>query len=179
MNPIYNSKFAKILSTIIIFLGYNYTMFSSEDKQSDPKLEIWGAITNGFQLSLQLGKHEYRLGDPIIATIFLKNVRKTPATLAAFGPTTDIKISVTYGDGKPVPRTRYGIEVDKSQEITASTPIVIESGKQFGYKIEVHTIFDMTAEGDYLITAKRQVPKESGKGVAEVMSNAVKVKIVP
>lgn len=57
----------------------NAAQKSPESRPADEDPEgSWGRVQNGFQLSIRTDKRSYAVGEPIKATILLRNVTNTP-----------------------------------------------------------------------------------------------------
>src|SRR5215472_4660471 len=60
----------------------------SRPAKEDPEGN-WGAVNEGFQLSIRLSKSTFTNGEPVVATIILRNVHDKPLTYYVFYPFDD------------------------------------------------------------------------------------------
>ena len=147
----------------------------------------WGVPAHGFQLGIRFSKASFSAGEPIEATILLRNVA---ATNLPSGFSTAGGLNGAFYDG-------YGIVVTTGTNVVPSlvnritdpwSP-ALGTGSAISFEIspgEVreHTIrldkeFSLKPEMTYTVTATRGVRRLKGTGTAEIKTGKATLKIVP
>ncbi len=139
--------------------------------------EIWGAISNGLQMSLRLEKGEYLVSQDFTGTARIRNTTHEIIHLAEYYPDADFEVIATTTDGKSVPLTEYGKRLLEPPEILGVRTAEIPAGGQIERTVSVGKRFRFEAGQTYFIRMKRkfQLPQERGFG--EVVSNVVTIRI--
>jgi len=141
---------------------------------------IGGKEVEGLQLSLQVKKTDFQSGEPILATVQIKNNRKVTASVSEREKERDFVIVVTDINRNPVPRTDYGSNLlEELRQVLRNIARSINPGESLIYEIEVSQQFQVGAPGEYFITVSRDILKESGDGVFKLVSNTIKVRVLP
>lgn len=151
---------------------------------------VWGAETNGLQLSMSLNKTNYSVGEPVWAKMIIRNsglkVKRVQETLQI----SDFKFTILDASGNPVPLTPYGKEWESRPLISHwNTERELKLGDQLKNEHRLDQIWDMSQPGKYRITAIRPVSLDNWmelktKGVplkerfAYVTSNTVEMEVV-
>jgi hypothetical protein len=110
----------------------------------------WGTVTNGFQLSIRFDKQVYAVGEPVVATVLLRNTTST--TLRYFWISSELDSPVdfvlTSGAGAIIPPFRNRTEAFNSgnRELAPYT--------QHKYVSRLNTRFDLSANGKYTVCAR-------------------------
>ncbi len=139
----------------------------------------WGEEVEGFSLSLRMPKQEYVSSEPITCVISLRNNspgERKVFTSSLFGT---YRLSVLLADGTPAPMTLRGKRSAASaRESSWSSRLVEPGGALFVAYDRVNALFDMTLSGDYKVSVSTKIPKAQASGYAQVVSNAVLVRVV-
>lgn len=137
----------------------------------------WGSVAEGFQLSIQLERELVRLPEPVIVSVTLKNISKETLSVLGSSSRQDYEIIVKDNQGVSIPLTKYGKILRDSAEEFQLVTLKVKSQEEIQVKLVINRICDITTSGTYFITVKRNVFRRNGKGMAEVISNTIKVKI--
>jgi len=113
----------------------------------------WGQTTNGFQVSLRFEKEKYTNGEPVLATMLMRNVTGKPETY--FRP---IYIVATK-DGKVLRRK----DDTGLIEITMLPEISLFPQTQHRYQETLNQIYDLTPSGEYTFQAVCNHPKANSQ----------------
>jgi len=130
----------------------------------------WGLITNGFQISLQLGESKFAVGEPIVATMLLRNTTTHALKyrcIAFMGIDGPIDFVVTTDSGSAVPSTAI------KDAITFNGDLTLASHTQHKYRERLDKRFDLT-NGIYNVSARYTV---LGTNRFEIESAQVRIKI--
>lgn len=140
---------------------------SLESRPSDDYLQgNWGQATNGFQLSLRFGKSIFTNGEPIMATILMRNITDTPQTY--YRP---IKIIVEK-DGKVLRRkNESGLLESHAPPMKTLFPQT-----QDKYIRNIQRIYTLSSDGKYLVQAVSGRPSVSSKSVSITITNGFQPK---
>ena len=141
-----------------------------------PDERAWGIPLNGQALSITTDKKTYAPLEPIILTIFFKNVGQKPVRVTednAF--LNDYDIKVRQPDNDVCPWTAYG---RRKHEVmtTATRGFNLEPGGERICILPLNRLFDMTRDAVYTIMVGRNVILANG-GVFMAVSNRLEVKV--
>jgi len=153
----------------------------SRPAEDDPEGH-WGTASEGFRLSIRFEKATFTNGEPIFASILLRNVSDRPLTywVSTLGRETEVLVAK---DQWPLPRKdslKPGatfaerlshLNIGSSWDCT--TPV----GTQRKFTIELNKVFDLTTNGEYVAQARRCVPKLGSSGEAELVSGEATFRI--
>ncbi|MGH7989516.1 MAG: hypothetical protein ACREDS_04880 [Limisphaerales bacterium] len=129
---------------------------ASEDPEGN-----WGQATNGFQLSLRFEKQSFTNGEPVIATMLMRNV--TDKSQIYFRPT---HVAATK-DGKPLKRK----DETGFMQITVSPETKLFPQTQNKYQENLNQIFDLSESGEYIFEAVCRHPKVASQKVKIEIKN--------
>ncbi|HZQ47592.1 MAG TPA: hypothetical protein VFC07_11300 [Verrucomicrobiae bacterium] len=142
----------------------------------------WGPVVEGFQLSVRFEKESYKIGEPVTATVLIRDAVQKRVFYRDFefdprGVRTDsplCNLSVLDEQQKRVPRLQK-----EPQDVADGPhrPRVLNPGTQHKYEIKLDGRFNLTQPGKYFISAKRQVHKLSGDGYSEITSGVATIKL--
>jgi hypothetical protein len=145
----------------------------------------WGPITEGFQLSVAADKETYRLGNPVVMSVLVRNVSGRPLGFTQSDPQIDYDVECVGSDGKIAPLTTYG------QRFHGSESVIIHAGgvrlkpaESFEHVLPLDKLYDVSRVGMYNVTVTRKVPKENAPKTngppqfAEIKSNTIRVTLL-
>jgi hypothetical protein len=145
---------------------------------SDPRGN-WGFATEGFQLSIRFPQAEVRLGQPVTATLLLRNTTESELGYLAFlGTGTDWplgELAASDAQYRAVPRTRN--PQDKRSLDGSGRWFTLPARTQRKYTVRVDGVFQLARTGDYTVWAMARVPTLDGTGHAEVQSGNALIRI--
>jgi hypothetical protein len=111
----------------------------------------WGAATNGFQLSMRFDKRLFTNGEPIVATLLLRNITNVPVKF--------MRLSMLH---QPSPINIWAFR-DKQQlqgkgdnsklEVVSGTQITIYPQTQRKYTVKLNDYYDLTGVGEFVFQA--------------------------
>lgn len=146
----------------------------SRPAEDDPEGH-WGAISEGFQLSIRFEKETFTNGEPVIVSVLLRNVSDRPLTYWVSTLGRETEVVVAKGQ-QPLPRKdqpKAGAtfaerlsHLDVGSAWDCSSPV----GTQRKFMVELNKIFDLTTNGQYIAHAERRVPKLDLTGEVKVAS---------
>lgn len=178
MRIIISGKLIMAIATIaVLLIGVNMNLYAEGPKEAKPVLNRWGRVSEGFQLSARLEKELVGPCEPVILVVVMRNASKGILSLAESSPERDYKFVVKDDQGASIPLTRYGKRLMDSTEEFRLVTLKMKSQEEIRSEILINRIYDMTLSSTYSIIVKRNVFRQDGKGLAEVISNVVKVKI--
>ena len=111
----------------------------------------WGGATNGFQLSLRFPKLTFTNGEPIVATLLLRNVTNSPVKfLRAVVTYQPSPINVlAYKNGKPCATKGAGHKM----EVISGGEITVYPQTQRRFKVKLNDYYDFTGGGEFVFQA--------------------------
>ena len=131
----------------------------------------WGNAQGGFQLSIRFEKQTYVYGEPIIATILVRNVTNQVLTyniINVAGQDSPIGIIVTDSKGKLVPQKSDEINIISSHEIK------LFPGTQHKYQEQFDTMFNLQTNNIIVVSAAFKI---ACPHCIEIQSAKVPIKI--
>lgn len=178
----------KALSIYLFIVGMTTTVFCSswinreraetDFNQIKPSSNAWGPVSEGIQISLQPNKEIVRRKEPVLIKVFLKNTTKMPITIAESTPEKDYNFSVTDDKGKSLPLTAYGENLSKNAEEYKRTLLVIKPGQVVEKTVAIDKLYDLSNSNTFYVSAKRAVFKLATKGMAQAISNTIKLQVI-
>ena len=141
----------------------------------------WGFSSEGFQLSLRFEKPVFLTGEPIIATLIVRNVSGgARADSIALPDRTDFVVT----NEKDEPLKRIDIfrpnPTEKEERLRATFKgfsLQLEADEQWKYKMVLTDIFDLRRPGTYYVRAMRRIWKPD-KTAGEILSGTASIKII-
>jgi hypothetical protein len=118
----------------------------------------WGDAVEGFQIALELDKSEVPEGEPILATVFIRNVSEKPLSYFVSIPERNSRIVVTDQTGQELAQKRTA-KTAFSDRIIASKNYTTQPGHQRQYTIRLDQLFDFKSSETYSVRVHRVVPK--------------------
>lgn len=143
----------------------------SRPADADPEGH-WGDIAGGFQLSARFEKQTFRLGEPVVATVIIRNVAEQighyrdwvglheDAGVCQFEILDEQKKIVTRTD------PRAPADITDGPHI----PRALKPGSQCRYEVKLSEKFKLDRPGTYIVRAHRWVHKLQGDGYVEIKS---------
>jgi len=131
----------------------------------------WGPLASGLQLGIRLSTNTFVSGQPIRATVILRNTSTNSIVLPTFGPWS---IDLNALDGghqalKAANRSKW-----YTYSGTANLPLTPK--RQLSYVFDLNDIFDLRTPGKYYLSAKRL--KEWWGVLPEVQSGTAQISVV-
>jgi hypothetical protein len=132
----------------------------------------WGAISSDLQLSIRFSTNIFMVGDPIEATVILRNTSTNAVILPTSGPWTMDFSAMTQRKGtlKPADRSKW-------YRYSGPANLPLRSRRQISYRFKLNDIFDLQAPGKYRLSAKRL--KDKWGELPEIESGTAEITIVP
>jgi hypothetical protein len=112
----------------------------------------WGKVTDGFQLSLRFGKYEFTNGEPVTATILMRNVSGKPLTYpiqSVIGQPSPIYVSV-WKDERQLRLKRD----DPVTIVRFASNVTLQPRTQHKYRLQLDKFYDLRANGPYSVRAE-------------------------
>jgi len=132
----------------------------------------WGAVICGFQMGLRFSTNTFVLGEPIEATVIIRNT--TTNSLTLFAPQAEsLQILVTNGSKDVLP------ESPKKLMISGPASLRFPERRQLRYSLAMDKKVIFPAPGTYHIKVKRLVQADTGNGNVELSSTAARLVLLP
>ena len=138
----------------------------------------WGFPTTGLQLGIYFEKDAYVAGEPITATLVLKNISTTTVEVAWGSPVESfVKLIATTASGKVI----ADMDAELAKRFSRGgglTGYAIDPGFQHRVEMRVDEFFDLHVPDTYYVTAvERRVPVADGS-YAEVRSGNAMFRLI-
>ena len=137
------------------------TLPESRPADQDPE-DNWGIVTNGLQLALQLKSTAYTNGEPVRATMFMRNVTNEPIV---YWRPTGVEM---FKDGKSLGRksAHFGPDGIALGDWASGHPeITLFQRTQHRFVISLNDYYDLSEPGDYVVRAVCHHPEVASKEV--------------
>lgn len=131
----------------------------------------WGTVTAGVQISIRLSTNVFALGQPIEATVTLRNVTTNSMALRSAGPWT-IDFSGFNESKQALAVTNRALWYIYSGSANVGLP----ARRQITYQFKLNDILDLREPGRYYLAAKRV--KDKWPGLPEVQSGTAEITVV-
>ncbi len=153
----------------------------SRPSEADPEGN-WGEVTEGFQLSIRLEKEVFTNGEPVNATVILRNVSGRPLKYEVmYGADDGIKLNLLKGESRvAVTNNPTGTNfLDRLRTIRSGSMGIYTSppGTQRKFTKRIDQGFDLTSTGGYVVTAKRTVPSTNAAAFKNAVSGSARFRI--
>jgi hypothetical protein len=142
----------------------------------------WGTNTEGFQVSLRLSKGTFSNGEPIVATIILRNVSNRELRYGEpYGYDYETSAVLTRGEDRipsndePKPGMTFAERlrfVHKGSYATLPSP----AGTQRKFTVDLTKLFPIT-NGQYTVVGRRTVPIQDGVASTNAVSGPAKFEV--
>lgn len=140
----------------------------------------WGDVVEGFQLSMRFAKESFRVGEPIAATVIIRNAAGRNVYYRDFiGMREDSPVcqfDVLDEQQQPVPRR----DPKAPDDITDGPHVQrgLSPGTQCRYEVKMEARFQLDRAGKYSIRARRWVHKLNGDGYSQLQSSLASITIL-
>ena len=140
----------------------------------------WGETQEGFQLSVRFEKENFRAGEPIVATVLIRNATNKNVYYRDFvGLREDSPVcqfDVLDEQQKPVLR----LTANAPDDITDGPHITraLKPGTQCRYDVKLDARFNLNQPGTFSIRARRWVHKLQGDGYVQLKSEPAPITIL-
>lgn len=152
------------------------TVGNVSDDASKVKTE-WGMVTGGVRLSVSSESTNVKVGNQVYVTVKIHNATQHALVLWETYPDGDYALAVNTADGRCVPKTSYQRLIEENEgESLRRTKRVLDAGQVHSNRLDVSRRYNMTAAGQYEISASRRIVTASG-GWTNVVSNVAVVDI--
>lgn len=127
-----------------------------QSPQKNPEHQNYGEPTFGLQLSIDFTKPTFLLGEAVIATVTLKNVGdQNSSPIQSLWFEYDYRLFITRNQGQAV-----SLLPQKGTPVFGSArPFTIPKGSEAKFNVQLDSLYDFTAAGEYLVTIARGVPE--------------------
>ena len=146
----------------------------SRPAEDDPEGH-WGTVSEGFQLSIRFEKATFTNGEPVVASIILRNVSERPLTYWVTTLGRETEVALARGQQR-IPRkdelksnatfAERLSHLDVGSAWDCTSPV----GTQRKFRVELDKIFDLTTNGQYIAQATRSVLKLDLTGEVKLTS---------
>lgn len=167
---------------VIVFLSFATALHADEAATSEPLIvtklpEKSGPVTDGCQFSLSSSKVTYRYDQSVPLRFEIKNVNVESVGMSRDHLFDMYRFDVRLPDGEPAPLTLYGKLLNQRPFFGSSVFINLDRGMTDTHELSaINRIYDMTLEGEYMITVYRKNFSVNGTVMkTEVASNELKV----
>jgi hypothetical protein len=142
----------------------------------------WGAPSQGYQLSIRLEKGTFTNGEPVIASVLLRNVSDRPLMywVSTLGRETEVVVAKGQerlsGKDEVKPGATFAerlAHLDVGSSWDCTSPV----GSQRRLVLELDKLFDLTTNGQYTAQARRRVPTLDKKSEVWVVSGKTTFRI--
>ena len=139
----------------------------------------WGAVTAGFRHSIRLSKESFTNGEPVIATIILRNVSDRVRTyLVQDRRDLDDMVVLTDGQKRVPHRYEPGPNASFPEKVQAARRgsdwhCELPKGTQRKFVVNLNDVYDLSKGGQYTVSATRMVRDESRLALTNVVSGKV------
>ena len=140
-----------------------------KESQEKPTKEViskkeWGPELNGCQMKIKVDNEKFNPCTPIVISVYIKNVGKTPLPFILRNSYLDTTFEVKDEKGNTVPETSFGKWILNAEDPGGLSGCDLDNGEEIDITFLINRLYDMTKEGTYLITARFKVPKRDDKG---------------
>jgi hypothetical protein len=131
----------------------------------------WGWASEGMQMSLRFSKNVVSSGEPVIATILIRNVSDKPGYYSLWGTSVEKDFNLTVvgesGAGLASLRAQSDLSIDPGKSgfkqrlsniVNNSKAIPLPPGSQNSHLIRLDELFDLRNPGKYYVTASHSIP---------------------
>lgn len=155
----------------------------SRPAKEDPESN-WGAVLDGFQLSVRLEKSLFTNGEPVQALVILRNVsdRTLEFQISTYGDP-DLDMILTKGADvlkrlDQTPGTNF-VDTVRRIHVGSFTSASCLPGTQRKFTIDLNKIYGPITNGIYEVQARKLIPKMNEHAKAEVTSGKATFRIEP
>lgn len=146
----------------------------------------WGPVTEGFQMSIRLKKSRFTNGEPIRATILLRNVSdQTLGYFASIPKGNELQLLASrngqklYRNNEPRPGATFPERLKQVKNGIEWTP-TLEPGTQRESLEELTNAFDLSKNGEYTVQADQEIKTIAATSITNkaVLTDAIAKKTV-
>lgn len=137
-----------------------------------------GEPSEGFNLSARIENKQFKLGEPIVLNLTIRNITKQVLYLTETNPYSDYQLIVKSERGERVRLTEFGQRSSNNKEDFRVIGVKVKPGEERHDSIEATRLYNMTVPGTYTMIARRVIRSRKGRESAEVVSNVVNVLVV-
>jgi hypothetical protein len=169
--------FALLIAVLLTVKSVLAQSKSHNSKVSEKKIEECGDKVGNFVLCIETEKSEYKLNEPIVLQVSLKNIsdRKVQVIRSSRGYSLD----VTNADGKFVPYLRNSHSFITRNWISGRNIVEVEPTKKIYKSIVLTDMYNVKNVGSYSITAKQRILQNAPNKIdVEIKSNKIDIRII-
>ena len=145
----------------------------------------WGEPSSGMQMSIRLDKSSYKVGEPVNATIIVRNLDQKPREYRVFYPDERGFGLNLFAQGRPAP-VLSKIDARATNEFgkVARLPITkvghfwLSPATQQKHEVRLDRIYDLALPGSYQIMASREIDDPDTGGKSLISTKAASFEIV-
>ena len=165
-----------------------YSLSAEDDPNGN-----WGWASEGMQMSLRFSKNVVSSGEPVVATILIRNVSDKPGYYSLWGTSVEKDFSLTVvgesGAGLASLRAQSELSIDPGKSgfkqrlsniVNSPKSVPLLPRAQNSHLIRLDELFDLRNPGKYYVTASHSIPTldrvgwgmtASGTAILEVQAN--------
>ena len=146
----------------------------------------WGEASAGMRMSIRLDKSSYKIGEPVDAAIFMRNLGQEPREYRVIYPDERGFGLSLFAQGRAAPvlskiDSRATNEFGKVSRlpITKVGHFWLSPATQQKHEVRLDRIYDLTRPGSYLISASREIDDPETGGKSLISTKFAAFEIVP
>jgi len=151
----------------------------------------WGPVTATVQVSLQVSNHVCAIGEPVTATVVMRNATERSVGYPMQFPVRDFGFTIRDSKGREIPlvqsvTNRGGFAVtatrdrqpheDMGGNVNADSGVRLEPQRVLRAHFSLEKTFDLARPGEYLVTAGYRIPGTTN--LVYAVSNTVTVEVI-
>lgn len=174
------NKLTIILITIFLLTWNLYSEILSSSQSEyiikDAAYIEWGPEVEDCRFSMITDRKTYHSDQPVRMCLIFENERddSVPVTLPYFS---SCRLVVRTPDGNQASRTVYGKRPAESLGLGGAI-VINPRDAEIKYIPALNRLFDMSKEGEYTITAYREISDYENNKLIEIPSNTIKIRIL-
>lgn len=152
-----------ILCSFIILLGIfgavprRIEIDSAAAEVRPDRPQIWGAVTDGFQLSARLERAVHHAGEPVWVQTIFKNVGSEARPVLDSDPFNDYEILVFDARGNAIELTEFGKQMEsKFGMFFRRTMKTMQPGDSEEQRFQIDRLYNMSNPGTYRLQINRR-----------------------
>jgi hypothetical protein len=148
------------------------------DVSSDEaKARGWGPTVQGLTLSISISNATSLVGEPIIASVAMRNVTNTPSVFPLTFPPACFALSVVRANEAAVPPSDYARRVLLGSGGVNTMKWGLGPNEALKLRYPLDRAYDLTEPGEYLVTARYVIFNPRTTNSVYLISNTVTVKV--
>ena len=144
---------------------------------NEAKARQWGPTTRGLTLSISISNATCLVGEPIIASVAMRNVTNTPSVFPLTFPLTCFALSAVDASEAAVPLTDYAQRFLLGTGGINTMKWGLKPNEALKLRYPLNRAYDLTKPGEYLVTARYLIFSPRTTNSVYLISNTVTVKV--